>query len=272
MAVKQKMLSTVVPWNEVATGYEQVTMKFFQGYADHALSIAQVGRDSDVLDIACGPGTLALSAASLVKTVNAVDFSPAMIDLLARQKRQQNIDNLMFYCGDGQCLRYDDGMFDAAFSMFGLMFFPDRAKGLWEMHRVLRKGGKAVVSSWAPVADSPAMEAAFGTLRAMNPDIPAPKFDIESLENPEVLRAELAQAGFKNIEIKRVTQTFSADSLDDYLSDLVTGTAPVVMLKKTMTESQWLQSLAVARAHLVEVLGEGPVTLSADAWLGMATK
>ena len=272
MAAKQNMLSTALPWDAVATGYEQVTMKLFQGYSDQALAMSGLDRNADIVDIACGPGTLAIRAAQLVNSVNAVDFSPAMIDLLAQKKQQLNIDNLDFYCGDGQALRYEDTQFDAAFSMFGLMFFPDRVLGMREMHRVLREGGKALISSWAPVADSPAMETTFGTLRAMNPGIPAPKFDVESLENPEVIRAELSQAGFKDIETKRVSQSFNANSIDEYLADLVTGTAPIVMLKRNMTLEQWQQCLIVAREHLVQTLGEGPISLSADAWLALATK
>jgi SAM-dependent methyltransferase len=44
---------------------------------------------------------------------------------------------------------YADSSFDAAFCMFGLMMVPDKEKAVQELHRVVKKGGKVVVATWA---------------------------------------------------------------------------------------------------------------------------
>lgn len=88
-----------------------------------------------------------------------------------RDKRNKSSKRFVFtYVMDGQKLEND--RFDAAFSMFGLMFFPDKVRGLKEIHRVLKPKGKIAVSSWAPISNSILMQCLFGALRKANPDIP----------------------------------------------------------------------------------------------------
>ena len=216
MAKNQNMLSSVTPWDMVAEGYAEITMKLFQGYADKALQLVPLSKQSNIVDIACGPGTLALTAVKQVSSVSAVDFSESMLVILRETIRQQAIDNIKTYFGDGQNLPYDDGLFDAAFSMFGLMFFPDRNRGYAEILRTLKPDGCAVISSWAPVSQSPAMMAVFGALKAINPDISEPQTDIESLENPDFFKKELSEAGFRDVQIHLVTQRIAVNSVEEF--------------------------------------------------------
>jgi ubiquinone/menaquinone biosynthesis C-methylase UbiE len=78
----------------------------------------------------------------------------------AHEKRfpRRGIANIKTCLMDGQALEFGDNTFDFAYSIFGLMFFPDRLKGFREMHRTLRPGGRAAVTSWAPVEESPLMQ------------------------------------------------------------------------------------------------------------------
>lgn len=256
----------------VADGYSEITMKLFQGYADAALELAGINSRSNIVDIACGPGTLTLAAGKKVNSVKAVDFSASMLDILNNTLASQAIVNIETHCCDAQQLPYDDESFDAAFSMFGLMFFPDRMKGYREIHRTLKPGGKTVISSWAPVAQSPSMQAVFGALRAMNPEIPEPQTDIESLENPEFFKAELRNAGFRHVEIHPVTQSVAINSVQEYWDDMVKGSAPLVMMKNSLSEKAWEEKNQIALDYLHDIIGTCPTSLSADAWLGVGVK
>lgn len=86
---------------------------------------------------------------NLAAHVDAVDFSSAMLDTL--RARADGLDHVHLHEADGQALPFPDGIYDAGFSMFGLMFFPDRARGWAGLRRVLRPGGRAVVASWHPL-------------------------------------------------------------------------------------------------------------------------
>ncbi|MDO8990725.1 MAG: class I SAM-dependent methyltransferase, partial [Sideroxyarcus sp.] len=152
--MSQNPLSTSPPWNLVADGYAETTMLVFEEFADEAIAASKLKPNSTVLDVACGPGTLALRLAQHAEQVHGIDFSEAMLAVFRNKIEQAGHRNIALHCGDAQTLPYADATFDAAFSLFGLMFFPDRQKGFAEIHRTLKPGGSIAITSWAPVDQS----------------------------------------------------------------------------------------------------------------------
>ena len=266
------MLNTETPWNVVAQGYAETTSKIFEGYAKKAVALTKLNSDSHILDVACGPGTLPLLMRKQCHTIKAIDFAANMVSIFKDAIRDAEIDNIEVTCGDAQSLPYDDASFDAAFSMFGLMFFPDRNKGYAEIYRTLKPGGEVVIASWAPVADSPAMQLMFGAVRAMNPDIPEPQTVINSLENDVFFKNELEQAGFKDVAIHRVTEAYSMLSVEEVWSGLVKGSAPFAMMKNNLPPEVWKEKEEIALEYLTNSLPELPTSLTSDAWLGYGKK
>ncbi len=117
-----------------------------------AVDQARVGPGSRVLDVATGTGDLALELARRVAPGGAVfgsDFSEGMLARAREKARAADVATLdaelRFEWGDGLELPYDDNDFDAALNGFGLRNFPDLARGLAEMVRVVRPGGRVVV-------------------------------------------------------------------------------------------------------------------------------
>ncbi len=272
MTKKTNILAQPAPWDLVADGYAETTMAMLSAYGQEAIATANLDDSSRVLDVACGPGTVTLQLARQVASVHAIDFSAAMIKLCGQQAKAQNFANVFTHHGDGQKLPFTDESFDVAFSMFGLMFFPDRAAGFAEIYRTLKSGGQVHVSSWAPVNQSPAMQLMFEALRKINPDLPEPKTAIESLENPEVFENELKQAGFRDVTIKSVRKSFPVESVRSFWHDMVKGSAPVTMMKNSMAAAEWCEKELLALAYLHEVLPETPTSLTSDAWLGSGVK
>jgi demethylmenaquinone methyltransferase/2-methoxy-6-polyprenyl-1,4-benzoquinol methylase len=117
-----------------------------------AVEKAWVGPGSRVLDVATGTGDLALELARRVApggTVLGSDFSEGMLARAREKARAADVvaldGELRFEWGDGLELPYADNDFDAATNGFGLRNFPDLARGLEEMVRVVRPGGRVVV-------------------------------------------------------------------------------------------------------------------------------
>lgn len=266
-------LSTPLPWNLVAEGYADVTMAMLGEYAKDALAEANVSPRMRALDVACGPGTVALMVAQKVKMVDALDFSPRMVALLEKECREKNIDNINPIVGDGQTLPYADNSFDIAFSMFGLIFFPDRAKGFSELHRTLKAGGRAFVTSWAPVSRSPLMQVMMEAIKVIMPEATsAPGKAIASLEDPGNFKFEMQQAGFRNVTVRPLTKHTAVKSIDEFWAEMVKGTAPLVLLKDKVGESAWKRKEKRVLEVLKEKLPALPCSLSSDAWLGIGEK
>lgn len=263
--------ATPGPWDLVAAGYEEVTRPYMARFS--AIGLERLGLEATqrLLDVACGPGTTTLLAAPRVRRVDAVDFSPRMLEQAKRNVAAAGLSNVVLKECDGQALTFDAGEFDRAVSMFGLIFFPDRARGFRELSRVLRPGGRALVSSWAPAAESPLMEALFSAVRVFDPSRPAPQKDIESLENPEVLKRELEAAGFEDVRVDTVPVELEFDSVPQMWLDLVKGSVPLVLMRKQMGEDAWKEKEPLAIAELERAVGERRGLVS-SAHLGFGTK
>ncbi|MDD5056332.1 MAG: methyltransferase domain-containing protein [Sideroxydans sp.] len=273
MSKTPNLLSAIEPWDLVADGYAETTMIAFEQFADEAIAASKLKPGATVLDVACGPGTLALKLAHHAAKIHGIDFSESMLAVFRRKIEQAGHRNIELHCGDAQTLPYPDAMFDAAFSLFGLMFFPDRKKGFAEIHRTLKPGGSIAVTSWAPVDRSSAMQTMFGALRAINPDLPQPQRSVTTLENPDVFKQEMLDAGFRNVEIHSVCKAaFPVNSIAEFWQDMVKGSAPITMMKKSMDEAIWREKEKLAIRYLEETLTTLPTKLSSEAWLGVGVK
>lgn len=272
MPKEPSMLSKPEPWNLVAEGYAKSTMMMLAPYAEVAIESLGDAASGKVLDVACGPGTASLLLAKQACEVHAIDFSEAMLAVMNEKIKANNRHNIYPQLGEGQAMVFKDETFDAALSMFGLMFFPNRYQGFSELYRVLKKHGRVAVTSWAPIDQSPAMQLMFGALRVIKPDLPQPKMAVDSLENPEQFEKEMQEAGFHQIQVKRVRKDFPVVSVDAFWEGMIKGSAPIKMMRKGMGEERWQERERLALLYLKKELAHAPETLSSDAWLGTGVK
>ena len=167
--------------------------------------------------------------------------------------------------GDGQQLPFDSAAFDAAFSMFGLMFVPDRAAGLREMKRVLRPGGRAVISSWIPF-DGP-FDVLFQAASEIIPGLPTGG-DFALADEDSITR-ELREAGFANVAVHRAAQEVKAPSSDVFWTAMQRTNAPLVLLQHRVGAERWRELGPQIRERVAATLGDGPVTIGRGAFIGM---
>jgi demethylmenaquinone methyltransferase / 2-methoxy-6-polyprenyl-1,4-benzoquinol methylase len=112
-----------------------------------AVERARVGPGSDALDICCGTGDLALELRRVIGPDGRVvgsDFSEPMLDLARTKSGEQGLA-VEFGWADALDLPYGDAGFDAVTVGFGARNLADLDKGLAEMARVLRPGGRLVI-------------------------------------------------------------------------------------------------------------------------------
>lgn len=267
----QSPLATPEPWDLVRDGYVTELWDQFSAFSKDALELGTVPPGCDVLDVCTGPGTLAVQAATSARRVVGVDFSPRMLEECRRRADSAGLRNLETVEADGQALPFDDASFDRAFSMFGLIFFPDRAKGFRELHRVLRPGGRAVVSSWRPFELVPPIKAAFEILLELMPELPFGKSKAP-LGEADDFRSELEAAGFQNIEVRVVAHKNTAENPAAFWASMARSTAPFVLLRRRIGEERWSELSARIFERLTERFGPGPLDVEPQALLGTGTK
>ncbi len=117
--------------------------------AAHLVDFAQLTPNESVLDVGCGTGVVALTAARLGARVSGLDLTP---ELLEHARANSDIAgcNIDWTEGDAENLPYPDASFDVVLSQFGHMFAPRPDVVVREMRRVLKPGGRVAFATWPP--------------------------------------------------------------------------------------------------------------------------
>lgn len=264
-------LETPNPWNQVAAGYSGWTQAHLARYAAEVVEMLDPDSKSAALDVACGSGAATLQLAPRVEQVVAVDFSPGMLAELRRKLREYSIDNVDVIEGDGQSMDFSAGSFDCAVSMFGLIFFPDRAAGLSELYRCLRHGGTAAVSCWPPAHDSPAMRWMVEGVRAAFPNMSPPPRSEAALDSPDKVAAEMGAAGFCGVEIHELRHDVMVHDIAGLWADMADGSAYLGMIRQGLSQDEWDDRQASAIQHLVDSYSP-PFSVSMPAIVGIGRK
>ncbi len=122
-----------------------------------AIAILKKDRPRVILDIATGTGDLAIAAMALdPEKVIGIDISGEMIQIGRKKVAKRKLDRVIsLQEGDSENLVFEDNKFDAATVAFGVRNFEELKKGLREIHRVLKPGGKFVVLEFSKPTKTP---------------------------------------------------------------------------------------------------------------------
>jgi len=139
-------------FDRVAARYDLLNSLMSAGlhhrWRERAAERTELGPGDAALDVCCGTGDLSLELAARVSPgghVIGCDFSEPMLDLAREKASARGASGVRFEWADALSLPYDAGRFDAVTVGFGVRNFADRDRGLQEMARVLRPGGRLVV-------------------------------------------------------------------------------------------------------------------------------
>ncbi len=117
--------------------------------AAQLVRFSRVRAGDGVLDVGCGTGVVAVTAARLGARVTGLDLTPELLER-ARENAALAKVSIDFHEGDVEKLPFDDSEFDVVLSQYGHMFAPRPDVAIAEMLRVLRPGGTIAFSTWPP--------------------------------------------------------------------------------------------------------------------------
>jgi SAM-dependent methyltransferase len=252
----RESVPAVEPWDLVADGYTAVIMPMSEHFAREALRLASLPPSAHIVDVAAGPGPLTILAAKDGAAVSAIDFSPAMVANLRRRADELEIEIADLRVGDGQNLPYGDNSFDGAFSLLGLVFFPDRAAGFRELRRVLRPDRRAVVSSMASL--SAPFRTAVNVINSVLPELPLPQGE-PPLSDPETFTQEMSAAGFNDVVVHTIPYHETTPSVSAFWQKVQMGAGFVTQLQHKMGEERWAEVSQAVLDQLIDKLGDGRV-------------
>ena len=225
-------------WRGAAPGWEQ-----HAGYVDaRGAGVTEVMLERSaprsgerVLELACGPGGVGLTAAERVGSTGVVvlsDLVPEMTRIAATRAQGLGLTNVVVRELVLQQIDEPDASYDVGVCREALMLVPDPARAAGEMRRVLRPGGRAAVAVWGPRSRNPWLGALFDAVTETTglpvppPGVPGPF----SLQDDTMLRKVLVESGLEEVEIDEVDEALDVDSLDGWWAIVPSLAGPMASL------------------------------------------
>lgn len=191
---------------------------------------AGIGPWQQVLDVACGTGVVAVTAARLGATVAGLDLTPALLER-ARENAATAGVAVDFREGDVEQLPFGDAAFDVVLSQYGHMFGPRPAVTISEMLRVLKPGGTIAFSTWPPEMFVGRM---FALLSSYMPPPPPGMAPPVQWGEPHVIRERLGDA-VSGLRFRRAVMTVPSLSPQHSRVQLEQTAGPVIKLVEMLS-------------------------------------
>jgi ubiquinone/menaquinone biosynthesis C-methylase UbiE len=208
------------------TGWELVADKYHQYFEQLTrqtipVLLEGINKGSKVIDIACGPGYVCEAAAEKGCTVTGVDFSATMIE-----RAKKLFPQIEFVEGDAEALTFPDQTFDHLTMNFGLLHLEHPEKALAESHRVLKKGGSASFTVWAPTDRSPGFRCVLENItRYGDPKVQLPQGPafFRFSDKYEFLN-RLEEAGFADVKFRHLDMVWKLQDGEELFNAFFAGT------------------------------------------------
>lgn len=239
----QEIQSIQNGWNSIAESYDKfVTPTGNWALPIEALRYTGLKPGMSFLDVASGSGALCLPAARQGARVHVVDISPVMIKCLQKRAADEELTVLEAQVMDGHALEFEDNTFDIAGSQFGVMLFPNLKKGLREMVRVTKPGGRVLMVAYGPPAEVESLGVFMQAMKSVIPGftgLPSnpPPLPFQVAE-PDILRQRMEEVGLKDVQIYKSLEKLEFNSGKEMWSWVVHNNPIPAMLVKDLTNEQ----------------------------------
>lgn len=208
------------------------------------VKFAKVSAGQRVLDVACGTGVVAVTAARRGARVTGIDLTPPLLERARENSRLANVE-IEWHEGDVEALPFEAAAFDVVLSQYGHIFAPRPEVAIAEMLRVLKPGGTIAFSTWPPELF---VGRGFSLVGSYLPPLPSGVMPPPLWGDPNMVRERLGSA-VKEIHFDR--QRMSAPALSpQHFRNMIERTAgPIVRLVETLSASDPAKLAAFRREY-----------------------
>lgn len=222
----------------------------FEPWAEKLIRFAQPRPGEHVLDVACGTGIVARRITPLVapsRMVAGIDFNPNMVRV-ARQAAEREGLRIAFREGRAEHLPFGNASFDLVTCQFGLMLFDEPSLALREIRRILRPGGRLVLSVWQAMDRHPFYQQLHeASLRRLGTSVVA---SVYSLGDSSRLLQLLTAGGFQQVQIDPVTITANFPEPEEFLTWELTIDQSSAPAMREASAASWQAAVAALRADM----------------------
>ena len=132
-------------FSQQALPYSQTPAISDAGRLQRLVQAVSPDSNAKVLDVACGPGYVALAFAEACREVVGIDLTPQMLEVAESHRRTRHIANASFQLGAAEKLPFRNQQFDVVVSRLALHHWQSPRRIISEMVRVCRRGGKVAI-------------------------------------------------------------------------------------------------------------------------------
>jgi SAM-dependent methyltransferase len=253
-------------WDKHAQGWNDHSAQigdWLREATDAMLAMSEVVPGARVLDVAAGAGDQTHDIARRVGpagSVLATDLSPAILEFAKDKARRAGYGNVEIQAADGENLNVLDASFDATVCRLGLMFFPDPGKGLREMFRALKPGGRACTMVFSTPDRNPCVTILISTAlkhAGLPPRDPYQPGGLLSLGKPGLIDGLFRQAGFVQVATTKLAAPFKLPSAKDYLDFIRSSASPILQILGRLDDAQRTAAWAEMESKLQAFNGPG---------------
>jgi ubiquinone/menaquinone biosynthesis C-methylase UbiE len=225
-----------------------------------------------ILELACGTGqvTRFMKAKYPNARIVATDLNPDMIG--AAKTAMGGGGGIEWMPMDAQEIKFPDNTFDAAVCQFGVMFFPEKQKGVNEAYRVLKPGGKYIFSTWDRIESQKIAVMTRDTVTSFFKDDPPTFFNIPwAMYEPPVMEELMKNAGFKDISVKNVKLEGFSQTAEDAAKGYVAGN-PLYFAICERDASKVPDIQSAVKERIEKEMGRENLRIPLSLWITEGTK
>lgn len=208
-----------VTYDAAADHFDETPLDFWNRHGRGAVDRLQLLPGDRVLDVGCGTGASALPAAEAVGAaghVIGIDIAENMLSRARAKAKARGLENIAFELADMADSGYADRSFDGIVAVFSVFFVPDMQHQLTELWRLLKPGGRLVVTVWSHNAFQPAAAIFADGFRRFRPDLATTDRPWTRLSNTDNLRDLLLASGTSEPVIDAVADSQPLTEPDDW--------------------------------------------------------